>query len=169
MLIYNIGALISAEGGKPFLRGEQLNNVSVIENAWLLTDNGRIAAYGATPCPEAIMNNADETYDAKGGIIVPSMCDSHTHIVYPESRAGEFLDKINGLSYEEIARRGGGILNSADRVAGMSEARLLQVSLARVAEVMAMGTGAIEIKSGYGLSLESELKMLRVIDRKSVV
>ena len=98
-------------------------------------------------------------------MVFPTYCDSHTHLVFPASREGEFVDKIKGLSYEEIARRGGGILNSAQRMAEISEEELYEQALERVAEIILMGTGAVEIKSGYGLTTESELKMLRVIDR----
>jgi imidazolonepropionase len=109
--------------------------------------------------------DADETIDAGGGMLFPSFCDSHTHIVYAGSREQEFLDKINGLSYEQIARRGGGILNSADRLHAASEDELYRQAMERVDEIIAMGTGLVEIKSGYGLSTEDELKMLRVIRR----
>lgn len=106
-----------------------------------------------------------EVFDAAGGMLLPSFCDSHTHIVYAGSRDGEFLDKINGLSYEEIARRGGGILNSADRLHETSEDELFRQAMERVGEMIAKGTGAMEIKSGYGLNTADELKMLRVIAR----
>lgn len=106
-----------------------------------------------------------EVFDAAGGMLLPSFCDSHTHIVYAGSRDGEFLDKINGLSYEEIARRGGGILNSADRLHETSENELFRQAMERVGEMIAKGTGAMEIKSGYGLNTADELKMLRVIAR----
>jgi len=103
--------------------------------------------------------------DAHGGAVLPSFCDSHTHLVYAGSREGEFVDKINGLSYEEIARRGGGILNSADRLHEMSEEELYRASMHRIEEIIRKGTGAVEIKSGYGLNTADELKMLRVIRR----
>ena len=109
--------------------------------------------------------DADETIDAGGGMLFPSFCDSHTHIVYAGSREQEFLDKINGLSYEQIAKRGGGILNSADRLHAASEDELYRQAMERVDEIISMGTGLVEIKSGYGLSTEDELKMLRVIRR----
>lgn len=164
MLIKNIGIIAGIDSDKSCLRGHEMDHVETLKDAWILTKNGRIEDFGR-------MDNLPETFgmeeivDAEGGMVMPAFCDSHTHIVYPESRAGEFLDKINGLSYEEIAARGGGILNSADRLEEMSEEALFEVSMERIREVMAMGTGAIEIKSGYGLSLESELKMLRVIAR----
>ncbi len=106
-----------------------------------------------------------EIIDAEGGMVFPSFCDSHTHLVYAGSREGEFVDKINGLTYEEIARRGGGILNSADRLHHTSEDELYVQAMERVGEIIKMGTGAVEIKSGYGLTLPDELKMLRVIRR----
>ena len=115
--------------------------------------------------PDDIPDGADEYIDAKGGIVMPSFCDSHTHIVYAGCRDGEFRDKIAGLSYEEIAARGGGILNSADLLHETSEEELYEQAMVRVHEIMAMGTGAVEIKSGYGLTVEDELKMLRVIKR----
>lgn len=132
--------------------------------AWLQADpaTGRITAMGGASDP--VPADPDVT-DAAGGLLLPSFCDSHTHIVYAGSRADEFADKIRGLSYEEIAARGGGILNSADLLAETPEDELFRQSMARADEVMRKGTGAIEIKSGYGLSLPSELKMLRVIAR----
>lgn len=134
------------------------------ENVWLRTDGAVIAAMGPmSACPQP---GADEqVIDAQGGMALPSYCDSHTHIVYAGSRHGEFLDKINGLSYAEIAARGGGILNSADLLHETPEDELFAQSMARADEVMLKGTGAIEIKSGYGLTLPDELKMLRVIAR----
>lgn len=143
--------------------GAEMAELPTIENGWLLTDGDRIAAFGPMPVPSDIV--ADEVIDAGGGMLFPSFCDSHTHLVYAGSREQEFLDKINGLSYEEIARRGGGILNSADRLHETSEDDLYEQAMERVREIIAMGTGCVEIKSGYGLSTEDELKMLRVIRR----
>ena len=132
-----------------------------IDNAWLLAENGCIHSFGdMTTVPDV---HADETIDATGRMVLPAWCDSHTHLVFAAPRDGEFVDRIKGLSYEEVARRGGGILNSARRLNEMDEAELYDQSLARLHRVMAQGTGAIEIKSGYGLCLEGELKMLRVI------
>lgn len=143
-------------------QGREMNETGMLKDAYLLIDGDRIAAFG----PKAEMPcDADEYLDAEGGLVMPSFCDSHTHIVYAGSREGEFLDKINGLSYEEIARRGGGILNSADRLHETSEDELYRQSMERVNEMIQKGTGAIEIKSGYGLRTEDELKMLRVIRR----
>lgn len=164
MLIKNIAGIIGLWQGEPYLRGHDADKIKIVENAWLRVCDGKIADYGNMETFPADCE-AEETIDAEGALVLPSFCDSHTHLVYPESRAGEFLDKINGLSYEEIAARGGGILNSADKVADISEDALFRSALSRLNEVMAMGTGAIEIKSGYGLSLEGELKMLRVIAR----
>ena len=138
-----------------------MNETGTLADAWLLMDGDRIAGFGTMDT----LPEADRYIDAEGGLVLPSFCDSHTHIVYAGSREGEFLDKINGLSYEEIARRGGGILNSADRLHETSEDELYRQSMERVEEMIAKGTGALEIKSGYGLRTEDELKMLRVIRR----
>jgi imidazolonepropionase len=135
-------------------------DLPAIDDAWLLSENGRIIAFGnMTDCPE----RADTVLDATDRFVLPAWCDSHTHIVFAATREEEFVDRIRGLSYEEIARRGGGILNSARKMQAASEEDLLAGARARLREVIGMGTGAIEIKSGYGLTLESELKMLRVI------
>lgn len=160
-LIRNIGCLagIVPEG---MLRkcGDEMSTVETLENAWLLIKDGRIADFGTGKEPAA-----DEAIDAQGGNVIPGFCDSHTHIVYAGSRDGEFLDKINGLSYEEIAARGGGILNSADLLHKTTEDELYRQSMVRVKEMMDKGTVAMEIKSGYGLNPQDELKMLRVIKR----
>ena len=142
-------------------QGAEMNETGTLADAWLLIDGDRIAGFGTMDTLPA----ADRYIDAEGGLVLPSFCDSHTHIVYAGSREGEFLDKINGLSYEEIARRGGGILNSADRLHETDEDELYRQSMERVQEMIAKGTGALEIKSGYGLRTEDELKMLRVIKR----
>jgi imidazolonepropionase len=137
-------------------------DLPVINDAWLLAENGRIAAFGTmAECP----GRADTMLDATGRFVFPSWCDSHTHIVFAATREEEFVDRIRGLSYEEIARRGGGILNSARKMQAATEDDLLAGARERLQEVISMGTGAIEIKSGYGLTPESELKMLRVIRR----
>ena len=146
--------------------GEDMAKLPAIEDAWLAIDDGRIADYGS-------MNNFPgiedwrllEVIDATGKFVLPAWCDSHTHLVFAGSREGEFVDKINGLSYEDIAKRGGGILNSAALLQTTDEETLFQSAYHRLMEVVRFGTGAIEIKSGYGLSLEGELKMLRVIKR----
>jgi imidazolonepropionase len=164
-LIKNIGLLagIVPEG---VLRkeGAEMAETGMLENAWILVEDGRIADFGEMgKMPDQVGH--DEVIDAEGGMVMPAFCDSHTHIVYAGSREGEFLDKIRGLSYEEIAARGGGILNSSDLLHRTSEDDLYAQSMVRVREMMAHGTGAMEIKSGYGLNPEDELKMLRVIAR----
>ena len=139
--------------------------VNTIDDAWILVEDGRFAAFGAVADGMPALDDTVEVVDAEGGMVLPSWCDSHTHIVFAGSREREFVDKINGLSYEEIARRGGGILNSADLLHRTSEDELFRQAMQRLDEVIRKGTGCIEIKSGYGLSLEDELKMLRVIKR----
>ena len=164
LLVKNIGCIVGIdESGRTRVAGEEMSNIGTLENAWLLTDGERISGYGkmdSLPSAEGY-----EILDAKGGWLFPSFCDSHTHIVYAGSREQEFLDKINGLTYEEIAKRGGGILNSADRLHDTSEDELYRQAMERIDEIVAMGTGLVEIKSGYGLTLEDELKILRVIRR----
>ena len=142
-------------------QGAEMDHTGTLSNAYLLMEDDRIADFG----PMNEMPEADAYIDAEGGLLMPSFCDSHTHIVYAGTRDGEFLDKIQGLSYEEIAARGGGILNSSDLLHNTSEEDLYQQSIERVWEMIRKGTGAIEIKSGYGLNPADELKMLRVIRR----
>lgn len=136
-----------------------------VDNAWLLVEDGIIAAYGDMTSWAERGEHADVEVDAGEGMVLPSWCDPHTHIVYAGSREAEFVDKIRGLSYEEIARRGGGILNSADLLHTMTEEQLYDQAVGRAREMIAKGTGCIEIKSGYGLNTTDELKMLRVIRR----
>ena len=163
-LVDNIGCIFGIERqGRLRLCGEEMGSMETLEDAWLLVEDGRIAAFGSAS--EGMPEDIDRRVDAGGGMLFPSFCDSHTHLVYAGSREQEFLDKINGLSYEEIARRGGGILNSADRLHAASEDELYATAMERVREIARMGTGCVEIKSGYGLSTEDELKMLRVIRR----
>ena len=163
-LVDNIGCIFGIERqGRLRLCGEDMGRMETLEDAWLLVEDGRIAAFGSAS--EGMPEDVDRRVDAGGGMLFPSFCDSHTHLVYAGSREQEFLDKINGLSYEEIARRGGGILNSADRLHAASEDELYASAMERVREIARMGTGCVEIKSGYGLSTEDELKMLRVIRR----
>ncbi|MCI7140399.1 imidazolonepropionase [Alistipes sp.] len=163
-LVDHIGCIAGIERqGRLRLCGAEMDRMETLEDAWLLVEEGRIAAFGRRD--DGIPGDADRRIDARGGMLFPSFCDSHTHLVYAGSREQEFLDKINGLSYEEIARRGGGILNSADRLHAASEEELYRTAMERIAEIAAMGTGCVEIKSGYGLSTEDELKMLRVIRR----
>lgn len=163
-IVTNIGLLAGVgHEGKRCLKGKEMAQLNTIANAYLAMEGGRIADYGAmAACPGLA---GVEVIDAKGGAVLPSWCDSHTHIVYAGSREQEFVDKIRGLSYAEIAQRGGGILNSADRLHEMSEEELYRQAMRRVDEVIRKGTGCVEIKSGYGLNTEDELKMLRVIRR----
>ena len=170
-LIYNIGLLVGIQPeGVLRVEGEAQGKTGVLENAWLRIEDGRIVDFGKMADQvghdDFVIPGSDrESLDAQGGMVMPGFCDSHTHVVYAGSRDGEFLDKINGLSYEEIAARGGGILNSADLLHNTSEEDLYQQSKVRVEEMMAKGTVALEIKSGYGLNPADELKMLRVIRR----
>ena len=162
LLIKNIKSLVQVN--QQPVRGVQMNTVPSIENAWLFIKDGFIHSFGSMNdgLPEL---HPETIKDASGRLILPAFCDSHTHIVYAGSREGEFNDRLRGLTYQEIAARGGGILNSADRLRDASEDELLEQALHRIDEVTSFGTGAIEIKSGYGLSTESELKMLRVIKK----
>ncbi len=164
VLLRNIKQLVQVRPEKvSLLRGEEMNRLPLIENAYLLIQNGKIVSFG--PMEEMPSVQADETVDATGRLVLPAWVDSHTHTVFAASRYGEFIDKIKGLSYEEIAARGGGILNSAKQLAALPEDVLLDQALKRILVMMQYGTGALEIKSGYGLSTEAELKMLRVIKR----
>lgn len=164
LLIKNIGTIVGIDTERrERIAGAAMDQLGRIDNAYLVAEEGRIAVFGRME--ELPPIEADEVLDAEGGTLFPSFCDSHTHLVYAGSREQEFLDKIHGLSYEEIARRGGGILNSADRLGRASEEELYQEAIERVHEIMRMGTGLVEIKSGYGLSTENELKMLRVVRR----
>lgn len=166
LLVKNIRTLAGIEyAPKLRLQGKEMGIVNTIDDAWLLVEDGRFAAFGAVADGMPPLDDSVEVVDAEGGMVLPSWCDSHTHIVFAGSREQEFVDKINGLSYEEIARRGGGILNSADLLHRTSEDELFRQAMQRLDEVIRKGTGCIEIKSGYGLSLEDELKMLRVIKR----
>ena len=163
-LFNNIGTLAGIVPAEVLRKeGAAMDEVGTIDKAWLLVEDGRIAGLGGGA--EAAPGGADEVVDCEGGLLMPAFCDSHTHIVYAGCRDGEFLDKIRGLSYEEIAAHGGGILNSADLLHQTSEDELFRQSMERVNEMIAQGTGALEIKSGYGLNPIDEMKMLRVIDR----
>jgi imidazolonepropionase len=170
ILIINIKTLVQTEQ-IPQLKvaGKAMSELKNIDDAWLFIDNGRIADFGRmSDLPAAageIKQNDVTRIDASGKMVFPSFCDSHTHLVYPASRETEYIDKIKGLSYEEIARRGGGILNSAKKMQEISEDELFFAAQQRLDEIIAFGTGAVEIKSGYGLNTESELKMLRVIKK----
>lgn len=164
-LIKNIGLLAGIqEMPKTILRGAEMAEYHTLANAWLVLDNGRISDYGRMP-DYPIPAEMQMVIDAGGGAVFPSFCDSHTHLVYAGSREGEFVDKIRGLGYAEIAKRGGGILNSADRLHEASEEELYEQAMRRIREILLKGTGAVEIKSGYGLNTADELKMLRVIRR----
>ena len=169
-LIINIKQLVQVENApRTWVAGGDMSRLESISNAWLYTENGKIAAFGKMEDLDRAALYLDdgtvEEIDATGRLVLPSFCDSHTHLVYAGSREIEYIDKIRGLSYEEIARRGGGILNSAERIRRASEEELYDAAYDRVMEIASYGTGAVEIKSGYGLDTESELKMLRVIRR----
>ncbi len=166
LLVSNIGTLAGVETtGKLRLQGGEMKTLGQQDNAWLLAENGEISAFGSMEDMPSEGFIVDEEVDARGGTVLPSWCDPHTHIVYAGSREGEFVDKIMGLSYAEIARRGGGILNSSDLLHTLSEDELYRQAMHRAEEIMRKGTGCVEIKSGYGLNTADELKMLRVIRR----
>ena len=169
-LFINIGKLIQVEQGDIVSRrcGKEMSSLGIIENAYLLTDDDLISDFGKMSqlTDERLKSMMpDESVDVCGKMLLPTFCDSHTHLVYAGSREIEFFDKLKGLSYIEIAARGGGILNSAKLLHETSEDDLLIQALSRAREIISFGTGAVEIKSGYGLSLEDELKMLRVAHR----
>ena len=167
IVIKNIAELIQTESTpKKWVAGADMKNISTIKDAFVEIENGIITGFGSMDNWSGIDNWSNtEIIDAEGGMIFPTFCDSHTHLVFAASREEEFVDRIKGLSYQEIAKKGGGILNSAEKLQNASEDELFESALARLNEVIKMGTGAIEIKSGYGLTLESELKILRVIKR----
>lgn len=161
ILIRNIKSLFGVRNsGVKLLKGTEMNELPAIENASLLIENGLIKSFGKNAeAPE----NADEIIDATGKFVLPCWCDSHTHLIYAGSREDEFADKLKGMSYEDIAKKGGGILNSAKKLAETTEDELFEAAWTRLKEIENFGTGAVEIKSGYGLNYEGELKMLRVI------
>ena len=163
ILFTNIKELIQVrEISIDFLSGKEMNVLPTIKNAFLLVENGLISDFGTMKnCPKSKF----KIIDARGKMVLPTWCDSHTHIVYADNRESEFEDRINGLSYKEIADNGGGILNSAKNIQVISEEALYQKSKTRLEEIIRLGTGAVEIKSGYGLTKKSELKMLRVIKK----
>jgi imidazolonepropionase len=164
LLIKNIAALAGIDETKrERICGAAMKELGVLRDAYLLAEDGLIKEYGAMARLEE--TRADEIINAAGAVVLPAFCDSHTHIVYAGSREGEFVDKINGLSYVEIAKRGGGILNSAGRLHEATEDELYAAARARLDEMLSSGTGSAEIKSGYGLNTRDELKMLRVIRR----
>lgn len=167
LLIKNIKSLVQVEE-KPRLKvsGSEMKKIPCVDNAWLAIEDDKIVDFGRMENFTGISDWSNlEVIDATDKLVLPCWCDSHTHIVFAGSREGEFVDRINGLTYEEIAKRGGGIYNSASKLANASEDELFDSAMKRIYEVVLQGTGAIEIKSGYGLSLEAELKMLRVIKR----
>ena len=166
LLVTNIKTLAGiADEGVLRLQGVEMKRLGTLSDAWLLVENGKISAFGRMQDMPFCGFSVDEEVSAQGGTVLPSWCDPHTHIVYAGSREGEFVDKIMGLSYAEIARRGGGILNSADLLHTLSEDELYRQALRRAQEIMLKGTGCVEIKSGYGLNTADEVKMLRVIRR----
>ena len=166
MLITNIKGLVGVHPkDKLLLRGSEMNNLPILENAWLLIEDGLIKDFGEMSKIPALILNLSSQISAKGKFVFPSWCDSHTHIVFAASREEEFAMKIQGKTYKEIAAAGGGILNSADKLQHVSENELFESASSRLKNMILQGTGAVEIKSGYGLSVESEIKMLRVIQR----
>lgn len=169
-LIRNIGQIAGiVEAGVMRKEGVSMSETGTLENAWLLIEDDKIACLGSmSDCPDLSQESGQDSFDvidADGGFVLPAFCDSHSHIVFAGTREQEFLDKIKGLSYAEIAAHGGGILNSADLLHNTSEDELYRQAMERVNEMIAKGTGAIEIKSGYGLTTQDELKILRVIKR----
>lgn len=169
-LIRNIGQIAGiVEAGVMRKEGVSMSETGTLENAWLLVEDDKIACFGSmSDCPDLSQESGQDSFDvidADGGFVLPAFCDSHSHIVFAGTREQEFLDKIKGLSYAEIAAHGGGILNSADLLHNTSEDELYRQAMERVNEMIAKGTGAIEIKSGYGLTTQDELKILRVIKR----
>lgn len=172
ILIKNIKSLLQTEEApRKMVKGEDMSELPTIENAYVFIDEGVIKGFGSMddfhngPFAGYEDSKDVEQINASGRMVMPSFCDSHTHIVYAGSREIEYIDKIRGLSYEEIAKRGGGILNSARRLQDTSEDELVEQAYERLEEIKMMGTGAVEIKSGYGLTTESEIKMLRVVRR----
>lgn len=165
LLVTNIATLVCDRLARPRLQGREMGELETLDDAYLMADDGEVSEFGLMADLPTEGIRADVTTDAKGGMVLPSWCDPHTHIVYAGSREGEFVDKIRGLSYAEIARRGGGILNSADLLHSLTEDELYEQSMVRALEIMGKGTGCVEIKSGYGLNTADELKMLRVIRR----
>jgi imidazolonepropionase len=164
-IIENIKLLVNTREQNHLLRGKALAELPCIENAYLIIEEGVIAEFGAMKKVQNVKSQIQNRIDATGQFILPCWCDSHTHLIFADSREEEFVDKINGMSYADIAAKGGGILNSAKKIAAASEGELLRLAWTRLREVITLGTGAIEIKSGYGLSVEGELKMLRVIKK----
>src|SRR5690554_527659 len=161
LLLTNIKELLQVRENSPEkLSGEQMKELPTLKNAWLFINHGQIEDYGTMDKMGA--HEGFKTLDCSGKTVLPAWCDSHTHLVYAGNREQEFVDRINGLSYQEIAEKGGGIVNSAKKLQQTSEEDLYEQSANRLKEVMNLGTGALEIKSGYGLTTDAEMKMLRV-------
>jgi imidazolonepropionase len=167
ILIKNIKGLVQAGEDIPLIRkGKDMQELPIVKNAFLYLEDNEVIAYGKMDDWKEIGSSSDiEIIDAEGCFVLPAFCDSHTHTVFAKTREEEFVDRIHGMSYEEIALKGGGILNSAAKLAEMSEEELFNSAQERIQKMIACGTGAIEIKSGYGLSVAAELKMLRVIKK----
>lgn len=166
-VIKNISQLVQSDDQNlKFRAGNDMNCLNTIDNAYIEIENGKISSFGNMDQWNGITDwNSTTIIDAEEGLVLPTFCDSHTHLVFAESRESEFNDRINGLSYQQIAKNGGGILNSAKKIHQIDEEILYKRSLKRLNKLIKLGTGAIEIKSGYGLSVESELKILRVIKK----
>ena len=162
ILIKNIKGLVQAGEDIPLIRkGKDMQELPIIKNAFLYLEDNEVIAYGKMDDWKEIGSSSDiEIIDAEGCFVLPAFCDSHTHTVFAKTREEEFVDRIHGMSYEDIALKGGGILNSAAKLADMSEEELFNSAQERIQKMIACGTGAIEIKSGYGLSVAAELKML---------
>ena len=167
IVIKNITELVQTENKRrKWVSGKEMSNIDTIKDAFIEIEKGIITKFGSMDNWTGIEDwNATKIIDAEGGMVFPAYCDSHTHLVFNETREQEFIDRINGLSYQEIAKKGGGILNSVKKIREISEEQLYEKSLRRLNNLIKQGTGAIEIKSGYGLNTESELKILRVIKR----
>ncbi|RYF85346.1 MAG: imidazolonepropionase, partial [Chitinophagaceae bacterium] len=165
ILLSNIRQLIGVRNNAAPLHGSEMAQLPSIDNAYLIAEGDRIAAYGSMNELKFKPEDFADHFNAEGRLVLPSWCDSHTHLVFAGSREGEFVDKLKGLSYTDIAAKGGGILNSAKKLNDTPEDELYRVACKRLQELIRLGTGAIEIKSGYGLTVEGELKMLRVIKR----
>lgn len=165
MVITHIKQLVNTRSPGHLLRGKELAELPCLENAWLVVEDGIISAIGRMNDPGNPVSKISDRIDASGQYILPAWCDSHTHLVFADTREEEFIDKIKGLSYAEIAARGGGILHSARKLNAMSEDELFRLARERLDAIAKLGTGAVEIKSGYGLTVEGELKMLRVIKK----
>jgi len=164
--IQNIKELVGISySGILLKKGAEMNQLSTIKNAFVIIENGLIESFGEMTDLTTIENDNSTVIDAKNKLVFPSWCDSHTHLVFAAPRDEEFVDRINGLTYEEIALKGGGILNSAEKLQETSEDDLYDSAMIRIREIIKLGTGAVEIKSGYGLTVKAELKMLRVIKR----